>query len=203
MKKGLLIPLVFSIFLSACSLTKNPVLNTSQVDERLEKTKPLGNAAMTNDVTAEMDILQSEEEKVENVEIYDDVALKSDTQPQPKRTSNVTNFPQSVDTLQFQDQIVGNGDEAVSGKTVTVHYTGMLTNGQKFDSSLDRGQPFVFPLGAGQVIAGWDQGVVGMKVGGKRRLLIPADLAYGDQGVPGAIPPGATLVFDIELLKVE
>ncbi len=103
-----------------------------------------------------------------------------------------------IETLQE-----GSGKEALNGSTVTVHYTGTLEDGTKFDSSVDRGQPFVFTLGVGQVIAGWDQGVLGMKVGEKRRLTIPSDLAYGDRGVPGAIPPGATLIFDVELLNVQ
>ena len=96
----------------------------------------------------------------------------------------------------------GTGKEAVAGKSVKVHYTGTLENGKKFDSSHDRGQPFAFRLGAGQVIKGWDQGVAGMKVGGKRKLTIPPELGYGDRGFPGAIPPGATLVFDVELVAV-
>ena len=108
----------------------------------------------------------------------------------------------TVDKLQGKDLVVGTGAEAQEGSKVTVHYTGTLTNGQKFDSSVDRGEPFSFTVGAGQVIKGWDMGVVGMKVGGKRQLFIPAKLAYGDQGI-GSIPPGATLVFEIELLKVE
>ncbi|NMC35689.1 FKBP-type peptidyl-prolyl cis-trans isomerase [Candidatus Beckwithbacteria bacterium] len=108
----------------------------------------------------------------------------------------------TVDELQGKDLVVGTGTEAVEGSKVTVHYTGTLTNGQKFDSSVDRGEPFSFTIGAGQVIKGWDMGIVGMKVGGKRQLFIPAKLAYGDQGI-GSIPPGATLVFEIELLKVE
>ena len=105
--------------------------------------------------------------------------------------------------LKIEDVVVGTGAEAQKGKQVSVHYTGWLTNGTKFDSSKDRGQPFGFPLGAGHVIAGWDQGVVGMKVGGKRKLTIPPDLGYGERGAAGAIPPNATLVFEVELLGVK
>ncbi len=104
--------------------------------------------------------------------------------------------------LKMDDTKVGTGDVAATGKSVTVHYTGWLTDGTKFDSSKDHGQPFTFQLGAGQVIRGWDQGVVGMKVGGVRKLTIPASLAYGDRGAGGVIPPGATLVFEVELLGV-
>ncbi len=105
--------------------------------------------------------------------------------------------------LQIIDIAAGSGQEAQAGQTAVVHYTGWLADGTKFDSSLDRGQPFSFTLGAGQVIRGWDEGVVGMKVGGKRRLIIPPDLAYGAQGVPrAAIPPNAELTFDVELLEV-
>ncbi|HEY3012158.1 MAG TPA: FKBP-type peptidyl-prolyl cis-trans isomerase [Gemmatimonadales bacterium] len=104
--------------------------------------------------------------------------------------------------LRYQDVSTGQGAEATAGKTVSVHYTGWLPNGEKFDSSRDRNQPFGFTLGAGQVIAGWDEGVAGMKVGGRRKLVIPPDLGYGTAGAPPDIPPGATLVFDIELLNV-
>ncbi|WER45075.1 FKBP-type peptidyl-prolyl cis-trans isomerase [Cupriavidus sp. WKF15] len=108
--------------------------------------------------------------------------------------------------LQYEDTTVGSGTEAVAGKHVTVHYTGWLyENGQagrKFDSSKDRNDPFVFPLGAGHVIRGWDEGVQGMKVGGVRRLVIPADLGYGARGAGGVIPPNATLLFEVELLAV-
>jgi FKBP-type peptidyl-prolyl cis-trans isomerase len=106
--------------------------------------------------------------------------------------------------LVVEDVVVGTGEEAVAGKTVSVHYTGKLTNGTVFDSSIPRGEPFKFVLGAGMVIKGWDQGVAGMKVGGKRKLTIPAPLAYGNQEVGGGkIPAGSTLVFDVELLAVE
>lgn len=96
----------------------------------------------------------------------------------------------------------GAGPAPKHGDTVTVHYTGWLTDGTKFDSSLDRDDPFSFVLGAGQVIQGWDQGVAGMRVGDKARLTIPPELAYGQQGFPGAIPPNATLVFEVELLSI-
>ena len=104
--------------------------------------------------------------------------------------------------LEYVDVKVGTGPEA-KGKTAVVHYTGWLPDGKKFDSSRDRGEPFSFPLGAGQVIAGWDQGVAGMKVGGRRKLVIPSELGYGASGAPPDIPPNATLVFDVELLGVQ
>ncbi len=102
--------------------------------------------------------------------------------------------------LEIEDQIVGDGEEAVAGQTVEVHYTGWLTDGTKFDSSHDRDQTFSFKLGGSQVIAGWDQGVAGMKIGGARKLTIPADLGYGERGAGGVIPPNATLVFKVELI---
>ena len=105
--------------------------------------------------------------------------------------------------LQMEDLVVGTGPEARKGQTVSVHYTGWLIDGTKFDSSLDRGRPFDFQLGAGQVIRGWDEGVTGMRVHGKRRLTIPPDLGYGPQGAGGVIPPNATLVFEVELLDVK
>ncbi len=105
--------------------------------------------------------------------------------------------------LKYVDILVGTGREAATGNLVTVHYTGWLTNGTKFDSSLDRRDPFSFPIGAGKVIRGWDEGVAGMKVGGKRKLTIPPQLGYGARGAGGVIPPNATLVFDVELLEVK
>jgi len=109
----------------------------------------------------------------------------------------------TADGLKYWDVKVGTGATATSGHNVKVHYTGWLTNGKKFDSSVDRKEPFELKLGAGNVIKGWDEGIVGMKVGGKRRLEIPPALGYGANGYPGAIPPNATLIFDVELLDVK
>jgi FKBP-type peptidyl-prolyl cis-trans isomerase FkpA len=104
--------------------------------------------------------------------------------------------------LVIEELIVGEGNIAASGQRITVHYTGWLANGSKFDSSKDRNDPFMFGLGQGQVIRGWDEGVLGMKVGGKRKLTIPPELGYGACGAGGVIPPNATLVFEVELLGV-
>jgi FKBP-type peptidyl-prolyl cis-trans isomerase len=104
--------------------------------------------------------------------------------------------------LQYIDMVVGTGAEAQSGQQVTVHYTGWLANGKKFDSSRDRNNPFTFALGRGQVIKGWDLGVAGMRVGGQRQLIIPSHIGYGARGAGSDIPPNATLIFDVELLSV-
>lgn len=104
--------------------------------------------------------------------------------------------------LQIEDLVVGEGETAAAGQKVTVHYTGWLEEGTKFDSSVDRNMPFDFNLGAGHVIKGWDQGVAGMNVGGKRRLTIPSELGYGAAGAGGVIPPNATLIFEVELLGI-
>jgi peptidylprolyl isomerase len=111
--------------------------------------------------------------------------------------------PEKEAVLQITDSTVGKGKEAKTGERVSVHYKGTLLDGTKFDSSYDRGKPFEFVLGQNQVIQGWEKGVLGMKVGGKRKLVIPPSLAYGEQGIPGAIPPSATLVFEVELLDVQ
>jgi len=127
--------------------------------------------------------------------IVDQVANPGSTNTDMKNISTVSG-------LEIYDESVGTGAEAVAGKTVTAHYVGTLTNGFKFDSSVDRGQPFSFALGAGQVIRGWDLGIQGMKVGGKRRLVISPELGYGSQSVGGVIPANSTLVFEVELLGV-
>ncbi len=126
---------------------------------------------------------------------------KSETLPSPTPTPSGT-ISGNME-LKIEDEKIGTGAEAVAGKKITVDYSGTLLDGTKFDSSYDRGVPFVFNLGAGEVIAGWDKGFAGMKVGGKRKLTIPPDLGYGATGAGAAIPPNATLIFEVELLKVE
>jgi FKBP-type peptidyl-prolyl cis-trans isomerase len=128
---------------------------------------------------------------------------KKSSAPSTSSPTKVNGPPKTTASgLQYWDIVVGTGATAGAGNPVTVHYTGWLASGEKFDSSVDRGQPFSFPLGAGQVIKGWDEGVAGMKVGGKRQLRIPPELGYGARGAGGVIPPNATLIFDVELLEV-
>ncbi len=133
------------------------------------------------------------------------LAVAADTAP----TMPQSKLDATMSQLQITDTTVGTGAEAVKGKTVVVHYTGWLYDpakpdkkGRKFDSSVDRGTPFTFPLGAGKVIKGWDEGVAGMRIGGKRTLVIPPAMAYGSRGAGGVIPPDATLLFEVELLAV-
>ena len=110
---------------------------------------------------------------------------------------------QTATGLEYVEIVEGTGTRPEQGDTVSVHYTGWLKSGQKFDSSVDRGEPFAFPIGKGRVIKGWDEGVGTMKVGGKRKLIIPAHLGYGERGAGGVIPPSATLIFEVELLGVD
>jgi FKBP-type peptidyl-prolyl cis-trans isomerase len=120
----------------------------------------------------------------------------------PASTGTTATEVTMQDGLKYTDEQVGTGAVATAGKTAVVHYTGWLLDGTKFDSSRDRNHPFSFPLGAGQVIKGWDEGVAGLKVGGKRTLIVPPALGYGARGAGGVIPPNATLKFDVELLDV-
>jgi FKBP-type peptidyl-prolyl cis-trans isomerase FkpA len=128
---------------------------------------------------------------------------QKETKTAPETRQTLPESGKSVTTasgLMYTDLVAGNGPSPVAGKHVKVHYTGWLENGTKFDSSLDHGQPFVFTIGAGQVIPGWDEGVMTMKTGGKRKLILPPRLGYGSAGAGGVIPPDATLIFEVELL---
>ena len=126
-------------------------------------------------------------------------AAPKETPAMPANTKEVT----TASGLKYTDVVEGNGGSPKKGQTVVVHYTGTLTDGSKFDSSVDRNEPFKFKIGVGMVIKGWDEGVMSMKVGGKRRLVIPSELGYGARGAGGVIPPNATLIFDVELLGLE
>lgn len=140
---------------------------------------------------------QVQNQPLQTSESLDTIEVSASPSPQSSAA------PTKMEGFKIEDIRVGTGDEAVSGKKITVNYSGTLTDGTKFDSSYDRGEPFTFNLGAGEVIQGWDKGFAGMKVGGKRKLTIPADLGYGSSGAGGVIPPNATLIFEVELLKVE
>ena len=130
------------------------------------------------------------------------MGLPGTNQQEKSMTDTTDTAQQTTGELKIEDITVGEGQEVKSGDTVVMHYTGTLTDGTKFDSSLDRGQPFETQIGVGRVIQGWDEGVPGMKVGGKRRLTIPPHMGYGEQGI-GDIPPNATLIFEVELLEIK
>lgn len=136
--------------------------------------------------------------------LYFGFANKSFAPKEPGANNQMQqNQNQAANKLVIEDIKIGEGKAAQNSDIVSVNYIGTLQDGTKFDSSYDRGEPFSFTLGQGQVIAGWDAGVLGMKVGGKRKLIIPPSLAYGANGVPGAIPPNATLIFEVELLEIQ
>lgn len=138
------------------------------------------------------------------VALFAQTSAHQTARPNTNAPTKVTGDGVKTDSgLQYWDIKVGTGDEANNGSHVKVHYTGWLTNGKKFDSSVDAGTPYEFTIGKGEVIKGWDEGVTGMKVGGKRQLRIPPELAYGERGYPGVIPANATLIFDVQLLAVK
>ncbi|RKX32565.1 MAG: FKBP-type peptidyl-prolyl cis-trans isomerase [Candidatus Zixiibacteriota bacterium] len=148
---------------------------------------------------------KTETDTSKDVEVKEE-ATDTLTEAAPSATTYTELAGDTVTTqsgLKYIDAVVGEGKSPTNGSQVQVHYTGWLPDGKKFDSSVDRGQPFAFQIGVGQVIKGWDQGVMTMKEGGKRRLIIPPELAYGERGAGGVIPPNATLIFDVELLQVQ
>lgn len=207
MKLISIITIFLLIFLSSCDKNSYPQPDVSQIEDKLEKNKNLGNAAVTYDITRDREEQSQDPRKKDEQNVYIDKNVnlkKTETETQ------TNNFDQNEDSsnkelttvneLLIVDEIKGTGAEAINGKNITVYYTGKLTNGLIFDSSEGK-EPFTFTLGAGTVIKGWDQGLVGMKVGGKRILTIPASLAYGDRAT-GSIPAGATLIFNVELLEV-
>ncbi|MBP9818145.1 FKBP-type peptidyl-prolyl cis-trans isomerase [Candidatus Shapirobacteria bacterium] len=132
------------------------------------------------------------------------LVVKNDPKSPPNLAKETLQITPTVNmsSLKIEDTLVGSGPAVKSGDTIAIHYLGTLVDGKKFDSSYDRGQPFQTKIGVGQVIKGWDEGVVGMKVGGKRKLTIPPELGYGSQEIPGAIPANSTLIFEVELVKI-
>lgn len=149
---------------------------------------------------------KTDTEANKEAEVNEEAATEAPKEVTPPATDYAAVAGDTVTTasgLKYIDIKAGEGKSPASAQTVQVHYTGWLTDGKKFDSSVDRGQPFEFQIGVGRVIKGWDEGVMTMKEGGKRRLIIPPQLAYGERGAGGVIPPNATLVFDVELLKVK
>lgn len=177
----------------------------------------LGVACSDRDATSADDAVSALDNPAEPATMTETEAAPVDVSPSEETSSSTPTTPKAtpaetggaITQLVIKDGKVGEGDEATAGKEVAVHYTGWIydtsapeSKGAKFDSSRDRGEAFVFPLGGGRVISGWDEGVVGMKEGGQRSLIIPPDMAYGEAGAGGVIPPNATLIFDVELVDV-
>lgn len=198
------------IFLIACFLgvgailvyawnNMSPKSNDSESNITQPKTQPSGSASQNTQVLSSFDSAQTKSSQAQ-----------SQTQTQLNNQNQQTfQGPQNplptgpITGLMIKDISVGAGVEVKNGDTVDVHYLGVFLDGKKFDSSYDRGHPFTFTVGAGDVIRGWDQGLIGMKTGGKRQLVIPSELAYGEAGVPGAIPPNTPLAFEIDLVAIK
>ena len=187
----------------ACKQRQSILTNTAHMEEAVDKRLVWVIAGIVIFVLVAVIALTTCSNEAEEP-AEEPVAEPVEQAPEPEPTADETPAAQAeeVTGLEIEDIVIGEGAEAVPGSTVSVHYTGWLTDETKFDSSVDRGQPFQFTLGQGMVIKGWDEGVAGMKVGGKRRLTIPPEMGYGDQGAGGVIPPGATLIFEVELLGV-
>jgi len=171
-----------------------------------QPTQKINKALVGNNSQAVQNTNKANEQTIQNSGInnIDNTTMNNDKVQTQNTAPSTTSAPVTqVNELKAREIVVGSGQEVKSGDTVEVNYLGTFLNGQKFDSSYDRNQTFDFTVGAGQVIKGWDAGLIGMKVGGKRELLIPSDLAYGAQGAPGAIPPNTPLRFEIELVAIK